>query len=117
MARERYDIRDAEMLRAIGNHCNGSVDMDEHPMEMAVFIADFTEPFRDHIPTPPLPVIRQIAREDAVFGSETVTAATMYYLRAIGSKETDDMACIYQTLHKIGTSKKGKGWKAILRKQ
>ena len=117
MARERYDIRDTEMLRAIGNHCNGSVDMDEHPMEMAVFIADFTEPFRDHIPTPPLPVIRQIAREDAVFGSETVTAATMYYLRAIGSKETDDMACIYQTLHKIRTSKKGKGWKAILKKQ
>ena len=117
MARDRYGIRDAEMLRAIGNHCDGSMEMAEHPMEMAVFIADFCEPFRDHSPTPPLPVIRQIAREDAVYGSETVTAATMYYLRAIGSQETDDMARIYQKLHKIRTSKKGKGWKAILRKQ
>lgn len=115
MARERYGIRDAEMLRAIGNHCNGSVDMAEHPMEMAVFIADFSEPFRDHIPTPPLPVIRQIAREDAVAGSETITGATIYFLRDIGANETDDMNRIYHNLKKQ-MNKKGKGWKAILRK-
>ncbi|MBO4324800.1 MAG: nicotinate-nucleotide adenylyltransferase [Lachnospiraceae bacterium] len=108
LARERYGIRDTEMLRAIGNHCDGSVDMAEHPIETAVFIADFTEPFRDHIPTPPLPVIRSEALRDGIAGAETVCGATIFYLKSIGSGIPDEMYRIHDRL-KEQLKKKGKG--------
>lgn len=108
LARERYKIRDAEMLRAIGNHVNGSMDMCDHPMELAVFIADFSEPFRDHIPTPPLPVIRKTAMEDAVAGAEMVAGATIFFLESIGRRTDGDLYRIYKQLQKE-MKKKGKG--------
>lgn len=108
LARERYKIRDAEMLRAIGNHCDGSVDMAEHPIETAVFIADFTEPFRDHIPTPPLPVIRNMSLEDGTAGAEAVCSATIFYLKSIGSGIPNEMYRIHDRL-KEKMKEKGKG--------
>lgn len=108
LARERYGIRDAEMLRAIGNHCNGSMEMCEHPMELAVFIADFSEPFRDHIPTPPLPVIRETALRDGIAGAEMVTGATLFFLESIGISTDEEVYRIYDRLKKE-MKKKGKG--------
>lgn len=118
LARERFGIRDPEMLRAIGNHVNGSVEMCEHPIETAVYIADFTEPFRDHIPTPPLPVIRREAYRDGIVGAELVAAATIRYLNYLGFKEEGELARIHNMLKKqISQKEKGKGCELIPRKQ
>ena len=118
LARERFGIRDPEMLRAIGNHVNGSVEMCKHPIETAVYIADFTEPFRDHIPTPPLPVIRREAYRDGIVGAELVAAATIHYLEYLGFKEEGELARIHNMLKKqISQKEKGKGCELIPRKQ
>lgn len=117
LAREKYKIRDPEMLRAIGNHVNGSEEMCDHPIETAVFIADFTEPFRDHIPTPPLPVIREKALKDGIEGAELVTAATIHYLEYLGLK-VESIYRIQKMLKKrISQKEKGKGCELIPRKQ
>lgn len=118
LAREKYGMRDPEMLRAIGNHVNGSLEMCGHPIETAVFIADFTEPFRDHIPTPTLPVIRSAALADPVVGAERVTAATIHYLEYLGAEREGEIYRIHEMLKKqILLKEKGKGCEFIPQKQ
>ncbi|MBO7649523.1 MAG: nicotinate (nicotinamide) nucleotide adenylyltransferase [Lachnospiraceae bacterium] len=118
LARERFGIRDPEMLRAIGNHVNGSVDMCDHPIETAVYIADYTEPFREHIPTPPLPVIRNEALKDGIVGAELAATALIHYLEYLGFKEEGELARMHNALKKrISQKEKGKGCELIPKKQ
>ena len=106
LARDHYGVRDAEILRAIGNHCNGSEEMPAHPVELAVFIADFTEPFRDHIPTPPLPVIRDEALRNGAKAAEMCSAATIYYLNDIGYPVSREGLRIYEAIKEYNKQQK-----------
>lgn len=60
LAREKYGIRDEEILRAITYHTTGRPGMST--LEKIVYIADYIEPMRDKAPR--LPKIRRLAFQD-----------------------------------------------------
>lgn len=60
LAREKYGIRDEEILNAITYHTTGRPGMST--LEKIVYIADYIEPMRDKAPR--LPKIRKLAFED-----------------------------------------------------
>lgn len=59
-AKEKYDIKDSEILSAIRWHTTGKPDMTL--LEKIIYIADYIEPGRDKMPR--LDVIRKMAFED-----------------------------------------------------
>lgn len=76
IARERFDIEDPEILNAISSHTLGRVGMT--PLEMVVFLADYTEPGRD--PHPGLEEVRALAPQDLALATRLAMDYTMRYL-------------------------------------
>ena len=81
-AKHEYGINDPVILNAILKHCTGDVDM--NPVELAVFTADFCEPFRDHRPlNHSLHSIRMEGYKDLTKAAWMATDCTIQYLRAM----------------------------------
>ncbi len=76
IARERFGIEDAEILNAISSHTLGRVGMT--PLEMVVFLADYTEPGRD--PHEGLSEVREAAEQDLALATRLAMDYTMRYL-------------------------------------
>jgi predicted HD superfamily hydrolase involved in NAD metabolism len=76
IARERFGIEDAELLNAISSHTLGRVGMT--PLEMVVFLADYTEPGRD--PHEGLDAVREAATQDLALATRMAMDYTMRYL-------------------------------------
>lgn len=76
IARERFQITDPEILNAIASHTLGRVGMS--PLEMVVFLADYTEPGRD--PHEGLERVREVARQDLALATRIAMDYTMRYL-------------------------------------
>lgn len=76
IARERFGISDSEILNAISSHTLGRVGMT--PLEMTVFLADYTEPGRD--PHEGLTEVREAARQDLSLATRLAMDYTMRYL-------------------------------------
>jgi predicted HD superfamily hydrolase involved in NAD metabolism len=60
LAQHEYGVRDREVLQAIRFHSTGAPE--QTPLQMALFVADYTEPGRP--PWPELPILRRLARTD-----------------------------------------------------
>lgn len=76
LARERFGIDDPEILEAIASHTLGRVGMS--PLEMVVFLSDYTEPGRD--PHDGLDEVREAAREDLSLATRLAMDYTIRYL-------------------------------------
>lgn len=76
IARERFGIEHAEILNAIASHTLGRVGMT--PLEMVVFLADYTEPGRD--PHDGLSEVREAAQQDLALATRMAMDYTMRYL-------------------------------------
>jgi len=76
IAREQFGIDDVEILNAISSHTLGRVGMT--PLEMVVFLADYTEPGRD--PHPGLDEVREAAPQDLALATRLAMDYTMRYL-------------------------------------
>ncbi len=60
LAREKYKIKDQDIINAIASHTTGRPDMS--PLEKIVYIADYIEPGRK--PLPNMPEVRPLAFRD-----------------------------------------------------
>lgn len=76
IARERFGIADTELLDAISSHTLGRVGMT--PLEMVVFLADYTEPGRS--PHEGLAEVRETAPHDLALATRMAMDYTMRYL-------------------------------------
>lgn len=76
IARERFGIEDVELLHAISSHTLGRVGMT--PLEMVVFLADYTEPGRD--PHLGLEEVREAAQQDLSLATRMAMDYTMRHL-------------------------------------
>ena len=83
LAEHEYGIEDPVILSAIEKHCVGDVDMSA--VDLAVFTADFCEPFRDHRPLCcTLHSIRMMGYENLVKAALTAIDCTVQYVRTMG---------------------------------
>ena len=81
-AKEEYGVHDPVILNAILKHCTGEIDM--NPVELAVFTADYCEPFREHRPLGhTLHSIRMTGYKDLSKAALMATECTIQYLRAM----------------------------------
>ncbi|MBR5712555.1 MAG: nicotinate (nicotinamide) nucleotide adenylyltransferase [Lachnospiraceae bacterium] len=81
LAEHTYGIKDETILRAIEVHCVGGIDMDE--VSMAVYTADFCEPFRDHRPLLcSLQNIRDLAYQDLTKAALLVTDCALTFIKS-----------------------------------
>jgi putative HD superfamily hydrolase of NAD metabolism len=76
IARERFGIDDPEILNGISSHTLGRVGMT--PLEMVIFLADYTEPGRD--PHAGLEEVREAAPQDLALATRLAMDYTMRYL-------------------------------------
>lgn len=76
IARERFGIDDPEILYGISSHTLGRVGMT--PLEMVIFLADYTEPGRD--PHDGLSEVREAAPQDLALATRLAMDYTMRYL-------------------------------------
>jgi nicotinate-nucleotide adenylyltransferase len=84
MAEHEYGITDPVILDAIGKHCLGDVEMND--VDLAVFDADYFEPYRDHRPLEiTLSELRDIALKDITVGAYEVTKASILFLKTVGA--------------------------------
>lgn len=98
IAKEKYDIRDKEILSAIRWHTTGRAQMSK--LEKIIYIADYIEPGRDKAPN--LPWIRKVAFMDLDEGMYYILKDTLSYLET-GAKpidaETEEAFLYYEALH------------------
>ena len=98
IAREKYDVRNEEILSAITYHTTGKPAMS--PLEKIIYIADYIEPMRDKAAN--LPKIRKLAFEDLDECMYEILKDTLIYLeenpRDIDST-TKDAFLYYKDLH------------------
>lgn len=98
IAREKYGIKNEDILTSITYHTTGRPAMDT--LEKIVYIADYIEPMRDKAPR--LPEIRKIAFEDLDECMYEILKDTLLYLEE-NPKEIDettrDAFLYYKNLH------------------
>ncbi len=98
IAKEKYDIKDEEILTSITYHTTGRPGMSI--LEKIVYIADYIEPMRDKAPN--LPQIRKLAFEDLDECVYEILKDTLVYLdenpKDIDST-TKDAFLFYKDLH------------------
>ena len=83
LAEHEYGIEDTIILSAIEKHCVGDVDM--NAVDLAVFTADFCEPFRDHRPLGcTLHSIRMLGYENLIQAALKAIDCTVLYVRTMG---------------------------------
>ncbi len=79
LAETVYGIKDSVILGAIEKHCTGDVGM--NPVELAVYTADYCEPFRDHRPlSHSLHEIRMAGYENLYTAARFATECTLQFL-------------------------------------
>ena len=76
LAREKYGVRDAEILSAIRYHTTGRPDMSR--LEKIIYIADYIEPMRNRAKN--LPLIRKLAFQDLDLCMYQILKDTLEYL-------------------------------------
>lgn len=76
LAREKYEIKDQDILNAIACHTTGKPDMSL--LEKIIFIADYIEPMRSKAEN--LPLIRRLAFEDLDQAVYITLRDTLLYL-------------------------------------
>lgn len=76
IAKDKYDVKDREILNAIAWHTTGKPDMTL--LEKIIYIADYIEPHRDKAPH--LPYIRQLAFSDLDACMYEILKDTLEYL-------------------------------------
>lgn len=84
IAREKYQVKDEEILSAIAWHTTGKPDMTL--LEKIIYIADYIEPMRTKAPN--LADVRKLAFEDIDLALFKILSDSLMYLRA--SKKTMD---------------------------
>ena len=98
IAREKYGVKDDEILTSITYHTTGRADMST--LEKIVYIADYIEPLRDKAPN--LPKIRRLAFEDLDECMYEILKDTLEYLEE-NPKDVDsttkDAFQFYKELH------------------
>ncbi len=92
IAEDRYGVKDKDFLNSIIYHTLGRPAMTR--LEQIIFCADFLEPQRDFIMTPPLKELRSLVYRDIDKATALITAAGIEFLKkkdkeiAPGSFET-----------------------------
>ena len=82
LAEHEYGITDPVILSAIGKHCIGDENMSE--IDLAVFTADFCEPFREHRPLGcSLHSIRMTGYENLTKAALMAIDCTVRYIRSM----------------------------------
>lgn len=81
VAKEEYQVTDADILSAIAYHTTGKPDMTT--LEKIIYIADYIEPNRK--PLPNLDLIRKIAFEDLDQAMVMTIEGTLSYLQSMGA--------------------------------
>ena len=76
LAEHKYQIRDQEILDAIGCHTTGKTDMTT--LDKILYIADYIEPRRYNAEN--LPIIRKMAFEDLDGTMYAILSGTLEYL-------------------------------------
>lgn len=98
IAREKYDVRNEEILSAITYHTTGKPAMS--PLEKIIYIADYIEPMRDKAAN--LPKIRKLAFENLDECMYEILKDTLIYLEE-NPKDIDsttkDAFLYYKDLH------------------
>ena len=82
MAREKYGIRNPDIINAIRYHTTGRPDMSL--LEKIIFVSDYIEPNRKMTPVVSLEAIRRQAFVDLDSAVEWILKSTLDYLRASG---------------------------------
>ncbi len=80
LAREKYEIKDPDILNAIQNHTTGRKNMSL--LEKIIFVADYIEPGRKHAPN--LAEVRKLAFMDIDRALLMILRDTLQYLKASG---------------------------------
>lgn len=80
LAREKYGIKDPDILNAIQNHTTGRKNMSL--LEKIIFVADYIEPGRKHAPD--LAVVRKLAFIDIDRALLKILRDTLQYLKTSG---------------------------------
>ncbi len=80
LAREKYGIKDPDILNAIQNHTTGRKNMSL--LEKIIFVADYIEPGRKHAPN--LAEVRKLAFMDIDRALLMILRDTLQYLKASG---------------------------------
>lgn len=80
LAREKYGIKDPDILNAIQNHTTGRKNMSL--LEKIIFVADYIEPGRKHAPN--LAEVRKLAFMDIDRTLLMILRDTLQYLKASG---------------------------------
>ena len=76
LAKEKYGVRDPQILSAIRYHTTGHPDMTK--LEKIVYIADYIEPMRDKAPN--LPLVRKLAFQNLDECMYQILKDTLEYL-------------------------------------
>lgn len=111
IAKEQYDITEADVLNAITYHTTGRPEMSL--LEQILFVADYIEPGRK--PLDGLDEIRYLAFHDLEACVIQILEATIQYLSSTPGKEIDDTTkktYMYYTADKEGNKKHEKGKKS-----
>ena len=82
LAKEKYGVKDKEVLSAIRKHTTGDVDMTM--LEKIIFVADYIEPARSKAKN--LTLIRRLAFEDIDTAVYFIMKDTLEYLEEKGSE-------------------------------
>lgn len=82
LAKEKYGVKDKEVLSAIRKHTTGDVDMTM--LEKIIFVADYIEPARSKAKN--LTLIRRLAFEDIDTAVYYIMKDTLEYLEEKGSE-------------------------------
>lgn len=80
LAREKYGIKNPDILNAIENHTTGRKNMSL--LEKTIFVADYIEPGRKHAPN--LAEVRKLAFIDIDRAMLMILRDTLQYLKASG---------------------------------
>ncbi|MBO4627750.1 MAG: nicotinate (nicotinamide) nucleotide adenylyltransferase [Lachnospiraceae bacterium] len=109
-AANEYGINDREIHAAIEKHCTGDTEMT--PLELAVYTADFCEPFRDHRPLGrTLQTIRLTGYEDLTLAAWMATDSVLEFIRSMDWSIDPMTGLMLDSLEKKIRQKGGKGSK------
>ena len=95
IAREKYDVKDQEILDAIACHTTGKPAMSL--LDKILYVADYIEPRRDKAPN--LPKLRRLAFEDLDEALYQILDSTRNYLKETGTAEDDTTEQTWEYYH------------------
>lgn len=103
LAKEKYGVKDKEVLSAIRKHTTGDVDMTM--LEKIIFVADYIEPARSKAKN--LTLIRRLAFEDIDTAVYFIMKDTLEYLEEKGTEIDKQTKMAYEFYKNVYAEKGG----------